>query len=1019
LAKGTPLYGQFWLNQTTFFMKKYYILLSVAILAATIQTQAQTKIGGTGAPDGSAMLEVTGGAGNNKGILPPRLTTAQRDAINLPAKALMIYNTTTDQLQINTGTPAAPVWSVTTQANAWSTNGNAGTTPATNFIGTTDAQPLVLRTNATEQMRVTSTGNVGIGTATPSNKLHVVGNNQVNMSVENTNGNINGDYAGVNTKINSATGTPIGTTMFSQSLASQPNGGVGGIRTSTAHDLALGTNNAEHMRITTAGNVGIGTLVPTAKLDVNGTARIQGSAGTPTAITGRNATGDIGNVSVGTGLNLTGGVLSATPATPGWALAGNTGSNPNINYIGTADGQPLIIRTDATERMRVQSTGNIGIATNFPQQTLHVEGTARVTGSAGTPTTITGRNATGDIGNLTLGTGLTLTGGVLSASPAASGWALTGNTGTNPASNYIGTSDAQPLVLRTNAAERMRVLANGNVGINNVAPISPLSFANALGTKIAFFDGGLNQYMGIGVSSAQLNYHVASNSTHVFYAGGTNGDGTELMRIANTGNVGIGTSAPTAKLDVNGTARIQGSTGTPTAITGRDAAGNINNITLGANLSLAGGVLSATGGGTSGWGLNGNAGTDVNINYIGTSDGQPLAFRTGAGELMRLENTGNLGINTNNPQRTLHVQGGVRITGNVGTPTAIMGRDGAGDINNLTLGTGLTLTGGVLSASPATSGWALSGNAGSDPNINYVGTADGQPLIFRTNATERMRMQSTGNIGIGTNNPAVMLDVDSGDVALTQTHKLIWGADSDERIFAYRDIGYPGANLFLESRENIGFIIDRNNTASVSNTVGFIWATNTSWLDGIPQELMRLTDAGNLGLGIAAPAYRMDVVGDINASATVRAGGVVLTSDARLKRNISNTQKGLSTIMKLNPVEYEKKNTIQDSVYDRHEIGFIAQEVAKVLPSLVTEGKDADKTLAVSYTELIPVLTKAMQEQQGQIDALKAENQKLKTAEVELKENKVATAQLMERVKQMEQMMGIKEIEGSSKVAGK
>jgi hypothetical protein len=997
-------------------MKKYYVLLAGTILAATMQAHAQTKIGGAGAPDSSAMLEVTGGTGNNKGILPPRLTTAQRDAINLPAKALMIYNTTTDQLQINTGTPAAPVWSVTTQANAWSTLGNAGTNPAINFLGTTDVQPLVLRTNATEQMRVTSTGNVGIGTATPSNKLHVVGNNQVNMSVENTNGSINSDYAAVNTKINSATGTPIGTVMAAQTLASETNGGLGIIRTSTAHDLALGTNNAEHMRITTAGNVGIGTLAPTAKLDVNGTARIQGSAGTPTAITGRNATGDIGNVSVGTGLNLTGGILSATPATPGWNLAGNTGSNPNINYIGTADGQPLIIRTDATERMRVQSTGNIGIATNFPQQTLHVEGTARVTGSAGTPTTITGRNATGDIGNITLGSNLSLSGGVLNAT--ASGWGLTGNASTNPASNYIGTSDAQPLVLRTNAAERVRVLSNGNVGINNVAPISPLSFANALGTKIAFFDGGVNQYMGIGVSSAQLNYHVASNSSHVFYAGGTNGDGTELMRIVNNGNVGINTNNPQRTFHVQGGVRITGSVGTPTAIMGRDGAGDINNLTLGTGLTLTSGVLSATPS-ASGWGLTGNAGTNPASNYIGTSDGQPLVFRTGAGELMRLENTGNLGINTNNPQRTLHVQGGVRITGNVGTPTAIMGRDGAGDINNLTLGTGLTLTGGVLSASPVTSGWALSGNAGSDPNINYVGTADGQPLIFRTNATERMRMQSTGNIGIGTNNPAVMLDVDSGDVALTQTHKLIWGADSDERIFAHRDIGYPGANLFLESRENIGFIIDRNNTASVSNTVGFIWATNTSWLDGIPQELMRLTDAGNLGLGIAAPAYRMDVVGDINASANVRAGGVVLTSDARLKRNISNTQHGLSTIMKLNPVEYEKKNTIQDSVYNRHEIGFIAQEVAKVLPSLVTEGKDADKTLAVSYTELIPVLTKAIQEQQARIESQDQKINALVAENATLKDNKAVTAQLMERVKQMEQMMGVKEIEGTSKVAGK
>jgi hypothetical protein len=922
---------QFWLNQTNNFMKKYYVLLTGTMLLAFLQTRAQTKIGGAGAPDGSAMLEVTGGTGNNKGILPPRLTTAQRDAINLPAKALMIYNTTTNQLQVNTGTPVAPIWSVATQANAWSTLGNAGTDPVSNYIGTADGQPLIIRTDATERMRVQSTGNIGIATNFPQQTLHV-----------------------------------------------------------------------------------------------QGTARITGNSGTPTAITGRNAAGDIGNVSLGTGLNLAGGVLS-TPL--GWDLAGNTGSDPNINYIGTADGQPLIIRTDATERMRVQSTGNIGIATNFPQQTLHVEGTARVTGSAGTPTAITGRNATGDIGNITLGSNLSLSGGVLNATASASGWGLTGNAGINPASNYIGTSDAQPLVLRTNGTEQVRIDAIGHMGLGTNAPVSQLDIRSAdfgayNGLRL-MDNGGANATDATMTPGYDLT--TPNDSSFTFDLYGISGYwifGDHI--IPGVSNLNLGredrrwSNYYGVNADISGTARIQGSTGTPTAITGRDAAGNINNITLGANLSLAGGVLSASGvGGTSGWALSGNAGSDPNINYVGTADGQPLIFRTNATERMRMQSTGNIGINTNDPQRTLHVQGGVRITGSFGTPTAIMGRDGAGDINNLTLGTGLTLTGGVLSASPATSGWALSGNAGSDPNINYVGTADGQPLIFRTNATERMRMQSTGNIGIGTNNPAVMLDVDSGDVALTQTHKLIWGADSDERIFAYRDIGYPGANLFLESRENIGFIIDRNNTASVSNTVGFIWATNTSWLDGIPQELMRLTDAGNLGLGIAAPAYRMDVAGDINASSTVRAGGVVLTSDARLKRNISNTQKGLSTIMKLNPVEYEKKNTIQDSVYDRHEIGFIAQEVAKVLPSLVTEGKDADKTLAVSYTELIPVLTKAIQEQQAKIESQDQKINALVAENATLKESKAVTAQLMERVKQMEQMMGINEIEGTSKVAGR
>ncbi|MCF2491455.1 tail fiber domain-containing protein, partial [Dyadobacter sp. CY347] len=72
-------------------------------------------------------------------------------------------------------------------------------------------------------------------------------------------------------------------------------------------------------------------------------------------------------------------------------------------------------------------------------------------------------------------------------------------------------------------------------------------------------------------------------------------------------------------------------------------------------------------------------------------------------------------------------------------------------------------------------------------------------------------------------------------------------------------------------------------------------------------------------------------------------------------------------------VSYEKKATIADSVYNKSEIGFIAQEVQKILPQLIREGKDADKTLALDYNSLIPVLTRAIQEQQKQIEMLTAE----------------------------------------------
>ena len=60
-------------------------------------------------------------------------------------------------------------------SSAWTTTGNASTSPSTNFIGTTDAQSLVVKTNGTERLRVLSTGNMGIGTPTPSAALQVVG----------------------------------------------------------------------------------------------------------------------------------------------------------------------------------------------------------------------------------------------------------------------------------------------------------------------------------------------------------------------------------------------------------------------------------------------------------------------------------------------------------------------------------------------------------------------------------------------------------------------------------------------------------------------------------------------------------------------------------------------------------------------------------------------------------------------------------------------------------------------------
>jgi hypothetical protein len=104
------------------------------------------------------------------------------------------------------------------------------------------------------------------------------------------------------------------------------------------------------------------------------------------------------------------------------------------------------------------------------------------------------------------------------------------------------------------------------------------------------------------------------------------------------------------------------------------------------------------------------------------------------------------------------------------------------------------------------------------------------------------------------------------------------------------------------------------------------------------------------------------------SSNSILTGSLTMTSDRRLKTDIKTLPTTLDIIKKMNPVSYKKKDSIASVNYNHEEMGFIAQEIQKVLPMLVVEGADKDKTLSVNYISLIPVLTKAIQEQQTQIE---------------------------------------------------
>lgn len=103
-----------------------------------------------------------------------------------------------------------------------------------------------------------------------------------------------------------------------------------------------------------------------------------------------------------------------------------------------------------------------------------------------------------------------------------------------------------------------------------------------------------------------------------------------------------------------------------------------------------------------------------------------------------------------------------------------------------------------------------------------------------------------------------------------------------------------------------------------------------------------------------------------NGNATL-AGTLTQSSDRRLKQDINELDYGLSEVMKLKPVSY---------LWNKHpdqpkSLGLIAQEVQPIINEIVHKAEDKNNILSVSYTELIPVLIKAIQEQQAIIESQK------------------------------------------------
>lgn len=168
----------------------------------------------------------------------------------------------------------------------------------------------------------------------------------------------------------------------------------------------------------------------------------------------------------------------------------------------------------------------------------------------------------------------------------------------------------------------------------------------------------------------------------------------------------------------------------------------------------------------------------------------------------------------------------------------------------------------------------------------------------------------------------------------------------------------------------VGIFLDGTGNSRFTGTSGILISSSASTVE------LR-ADAASMGININGGYFAVNSTyfdvnganGNLDISGTGTGTNWVATSDIKLKENILQLDRGLSDVLKLNPVSF---NLISDEDKKKN-IGFIAQEMEQVIPEVVgfTKNKEGDIIKNINYSVLVSVLAKAIQEQQVQIDDLK------------------------------------------------
>ena len=379
----------------------------------------------------------------------------------------------------------------------------------------------------------------------------------------------------------------------------------------------------------------------------------------------------------------------------------------------------------------------------------------------------------------------------------------------------IGSTTAAPFQLSANGAVKLYGTGNG-IGTSSGVTTSPTLFLQNTSTgakeylinsdnsgllrisdmvegtsftatdRLVINSSGL---IGIGNSSPSARLHItgtgtSSSSTSLLIENSSNAN---LFTVRDDGRVGIGTASPTQALEIAGNVRINATGTSPLAIItanilnpqfeivnsiNANGAGcgyaAANNVGSSVQLSIAssGNVYIPNGAWVR---CDGTGGLSLVVNGGGPIMFTPSLTAGSTSEWGRFSTTGKFGLGERAPTEKLDVVGNVKFSGAL-MPANLPGSSGQ-VLTSAGAGTAPTWTTPLTVSSV----WLLGGNSGTSPSTNYIGTSDGQPVVFRTSGSEKMRIDASGKIGINTNSPQYLMDING---IARVVDKLIIGNDT-------------------------------------------------------------------------------------------------------------------------------------------------------------------------------------------------------------------------------------------------